>query len=274
MSLGNLSDTLSDAQDYKGQLFWGTVVNDQDPTGAGRFQASVPGLFEDGELPWIGRIRESLFGIGPDYGTFGTPHRGSGVIIELQNGDANYPICVGFYPKAEDIPEVFKNGRVWGYRDPSGTTLVVNPDTKMYEFVHASGTKYSIDESGNLVAEVMDNTTLTVHGNAIVHIHQNAELTVGGNATLAVSGSAQVSSGGPATVAAPEVTIDSPETNLTGSLNVDGVISGNSGLRIKGSAGGGTAFFEGDVYHTSGNFSSNGIVLHTHDHVESVGPPV
>ena len=258
MALDNTSEVISENQGYAGRLFLGTVVEDQDPTGTGRFKARVPGLFEDGELPWIGRIRESAFGMGPNYGTFGTPHIGSSVVIELQNGDAAYPRCVGFYPRASDVPEVFRNGRVWGYRDPSGTQLVVNPDTKTYEFTHASGTTYTINPDGSLTADVKGFVNITINGNL----------------TASVTGTSVIQSGSSSTVIAPSVILDSPQTTATGNLTVEGLLTALSGVMIEGDNGTGAAgTIRGNINHSDGTLRSNGIGVHTHNH-SGTGPPV
>ena len=254
MGMDNLNETLGESQDYKGRLFLGRVVNDQDPSGAGAFQASVPGLFEEGELPWIGRIRESPFGIGPNFGTYGTPHVGSSVIIELQDGDANYPVCVGFYPKAAEVPDVFKNGRVWGYRDPSGTTLVVNPDEKLYHFTHASGTEYSINQDGELTANIVNNTTVNISGNAVANVSGSVQINVSGNATLV----------------APSVLIDSPETTFSGKVTIQGLLQAIDGMNISGGSG---AFISGNLTHSDGVLRSNNVSVDGHEHV-NVGPPI
>jgi len=255
MAIDNLSDTLRDGQDYTGRLFLGTVVEDQDPTGTGRFKAQVPGLFEDGELPWVGRIRESLFGMGPGYGTYGTPHKGSSVIIELQDGDANYPRCIGFYPKASDVPEVFKNGRVWGYCDPSGTTLVVNPDSKTYQFTHASGTTYNIDSSGSLTADVKSHASITINGNTSLSVNGNLDASVSGNTTVSTT----------------NATIDAAQTTVTGNLTVEGLLTALAGFAFSG-GGSTTGTMTGNIVHTGGTLVSNNVTVSGHQHPDTGAP--
>lgn len=161
MSIASLNDNVQARQDYKEQLFLGTVQNIDDPMGLGRIQAQIVGIYEDGELPWILVRKSSPFGNGPGFGTFGTPAVGSVAIITFQNGDSNYPICEGFISIADSIPGTFQNPNVWGFQDPSGNIIVVDMQSGTLTITHSSGTTISVDSSGNLQGDVSGGVTVT-----------------------------------------------------------------------------------------------------------------
>lgn len=62
------------------------------------------------------------------------------------------------------------------------------------------------------------------------------------------------------------VTIDCPQTHITGRLTVDDLITYGNGLAGSGGSNGNT--IAGNLTHTAGNLSSNGIVLHAHRHTD------
>ena len=69
----------------------GTVVNNQDPTGKGRVQVSVPAVL--GELQtWA---MPCLPFAGSNVGMFTVPEVGSGVWVEFEGGDPSFPIYTG-----------------------------------------------------------------------------------------------------------------------------------------------------------------------------------
>lgn len=61
-----------------------------------------------------------------------------------------------------------------------------------------------------------------------------------------------------------KVTIDTPETHITGKLTVDDLLTYGNGLA--GNGGANNNFITGDFTHITGDLSSNGVVLHTHTH--------
>lgn len=181
----NFADRMQNQPDLKGKEFLGEVVA-VDTTGQGRFKAKVPGLYEDGDLPWIGFPRSSTFGNGKNFGFFGSPQIGSQAVITLQGGDPSYPLCEGFIARLEDIPERFRSPDVWGWQDPSGSFLAINFKTLNINFEHASGVKLHIDPQGkvslecaNLLAEVSNNTKYQTPDFEIT-----GNLKVGGNVNI------------------------------------------------------------------------------------------
>lgn len=176
MSIASLNDNVQARQDYRGRPFLGTVQNVDDPLGIGRIQVQIPGIFEEGELPWVLVRKSSPFGNGPGFGTFGSPAVGSVAIITFQNGDSNYPICEGYISISGSVPGEFQNPNVWGFRDPSGNTLVVDASSGSMTLTHSSGTTISVDSSGSLQGEVSGDLTVNAQGDVRVSaptIHLN-----------------------------------------------------------------------------------------------------
>lgn len=262
-------------QDYSKTLFLGRVVNNSDPLGDGRFQVNIPGLYEEGELPWVGGCRYSPFGVGPGFGVYGSPAIGSTAVIYLQDGDANMPICLGFILTDSNKNGAYASPFTWGYVDPSGNTLLVDMQSQNWTWTHSSGTNYNVNQAGDLTVNVVQHQTINVQGNSTLNVQ--------GNTVINTQGTTDITSGGQATVTAPKLLVDAPESEFTGNVKIDGnlevmgtttsqgTIFGNSGLRIIGNAGGGTGIFVGDLIQTSGIMSSNGIVVHTHVHRDSLG---
>ena len=72
--------------------------------------------------------------------------------------------------------------------------------------------------------------------------------------------------------ASVSITLDTPHTEVTGSMNVEGLFSYQNG--ISGTGGGNGNIISGSLTQTGGTLSSNGIVLDAHDHQVPVGKPV
>lgn len=66
--------------------------------------------------------------------------------------------------------------------------------------------------------------------------------------------------------AAESVTLDTPQTHITGELVVDGLITYRAGMSGVAGEGGSAITIEGPLIQTGGPLSSNGIVLDTHHH--------
>ena len=84
----------------------GTVVNNLDPMQMGRLQALVPDVLGDLPSSWA---MPSLSVGGMQSGMFTVPVLGSGVWIEFEQGDPDYPIWGGcFYGSAAEVPPMAK----------------------------------------------------------------------------------------------------------------------------------------------------------------------
>lgn len=94
-------------------------------------------------------------------------------------------------------------------------------------------------------------------GARIAYNHTSGALTASGIQTATIQ-------------AAVSVTLDTPQTHITGNVQVDGTLTVDDlltyGNGIAGTGGANNNIISGDFSHTGGNLSSNGIVLHTHTH--------
>lgn len=84
----------------------------------------------------------------------------------------------------------------------------------------------------------------------------NVSAQVGGNMAATVSGTLSATAGGATTLKCPSLLIDCPSTHITGTLQIDGKVTGSGGLAV---SGGGGATVTGDVV-------ADGISLKGHVH--------
>lgn len=124
-----------------------------------------------------------------------------------------------------DMSDGFYFGGFWG---PTPTTFV------------------QIEDSGDITITAPQ--TVTINTNATT-INADSSCTIN---TI----DAQVKASG-------STTIDSPATHVTGSLRVDGLITGLGGMAISGGSG---ASVTGNITVESGDVSADGIGLKTHTH--------
>lgn len=85
----------------------GTVVGNDDPNKMGRIQALVPDVADD-SLSWA---MPCLPLGGNGMGIFAVPPIGAGVWIEFEQGDPDYPIWVGCFWGANELPSPAKSER-------------------------------------------------------------------------------------------------------------------------------------------------------------------
>ena len=90
----------------------------------------------------------------------------------------------------------------------------------------------------------------------VVETPKNLTATVGGSAVATVSGTTTLQSGA--------VTIDAPSVHITGTLSVDGLITGTGGMTVSGGSG---ASVTGSMT-VSDDVTAGGISLMTHTHTE------
>ncbi len=92
---------MSKAEKYYGK-YRGTVVNNIDPMQIGRIQAIVPDVSNIMISSWA---TPCVPVAGIQMGFYAVPPIGSGVWIEFEHGDPDYPVWVGcFWAIASDVP--------------------------------------------------------------------------------------------------------------------------------------------------------------------------
>ena len=86
--------------------FRGTVYNNIDPKGLGRVQVTVPDI-QPGPLLHYATLCTAIGGI--QNGLFAVPPVGSGVWIEFEAGNIDYPLCTGcFWGSKAEVPKLGK----------------------------------------------------------------------------------------------------------------------------------------------------------------------
>lgn len=93
----------------------------------------------------------------------------------------------------------------------------------------------------NLSLTINQDGNITITGNFTGTINGNATLSVQGSLDATVQGSVNITSSSSATIKATSVTIDAPETTITGNLSLGGNLSAGSG------GGGGQGTFNGSL---------------------------
>jgi hypothetical protein len=92
---------MTDAQKFFGK-YRGTVINNVDPMQMGRIQVMVPDVSNVTLTSWAMPCAPIA---GIQNGMFALPIIGSGVWIEFEQGDPDYPIYVGcFWGSAAEVP--------------------------------------------------------------------------------------------------------------------------------------------------------------------------
>ena len=93
--------TATNNRKYYGK-YRGTVINNVDPLRQGRIQVQVPDVLGIGLSSWA---LPCLPMAGLQSGTFMVPMIQSGVWVEFEQGDADYPVWVGgFWGSAAEVP--------------------------------------------------------------------------------------------------------------------------------------------------------------------------
>jgi hypothetical protein len=165
-----IDEAQSDATD-EGYII-GTVVDNNDPIGIGRVKVSIPNLFEPGQsaVAWVGAHKQSPFGFGPNFGTYGSPQVGSQVRVKFQEGNAHYGLAEADEYKASIANPKFKDPKTWGFKDPKQNELWVNLTTGAWEFTHNSGLYLKYDSLGNSNEFVPMTKTITVDGDMTTNV--------------------------------------------------------------------------------------------------------
>jgi uncharacterized protein involved in type VI secretion and phage assembly len=178
LSLGDMVEGAFGGHKFYGK-YRGTVINNIDPLQIGRIQVIVPDVSNFVPTSWA---MPSLPVGGIQMGIFTVPPIGSGVWVEFEQGDSDYPVWTGcFWSSAAEVPVLshtvppalagitlqttLQNGIVISdvpgptggimLRSTTGATLIVN-DTGIYI------------QNGKGASIVMVGPTVTVNAGALV----------------------------------------------------------------------------------------------------------
>jgi uncharacterized protein involved in type VI secretion and phage assembly len=79
----------------------GLVTDNQDPMGRGRLKVLVPAVMDDVDIWAMPCVPYA----GKNMGLYAIPEKDTGVWVEFEAGDPNYPIWVGCYWADDQLPE-------------------------------------------------------------------------------------------------------------------------------------------------------------------------
>lgn len=154
----------------------GTVSNVDDPLKRGRIRAYVSDIFGENESGWA---LPALPFTGSGAGFFALPSKGTGVWIEFEQGDPDYPIWSGcFWLNASDVPP--------GVADAKGEQLVLRT---------AKGLQILLDDSenGGITLQTSNGQKIVIKANEIVIDNgKNAAIKLSGNMTSVNDGALEV----------------------------------------------------------------------------------
>lgn len=144
--------------DYRGIVFVGKVVDNNDPDKCERVRVRVPELHDstvsDDMLPWARPRRVDCIGGTSTAGFFGVPVIGSLVDIELQNGDVHFPVYTGVIRCVTNLIEDANTNypNRYGFVDETGNKFIIDRKDGTVDFIHSSGAMYmKIAEDGSIV---------------------------------------------------------------------------------------------------------------------------
>jgi uncharacterized protein involved in type VI secretion and phage assembly len=147
-------------------LYRGVVTDNDDDASLGRIKAQVPAVFGDVETGWC---MPCVPYAGPQVGIAFLPEIGSGVWIEFEGGDVSYPIWVGCYWRASELPSD------------------VAPDVKV--IVTTSPLEVKLDDGAGSV------TVTDANGNTVTLDSSGITLSNGGQQVVVSDSSVSVNSG-------------------------------------------------------------------------------
>jgi hypothetical protein len=139
-----------------GRRFIAKVVFNNDPLQKQRIKVTIPGLMEGttDQLPWIGAVVRSDFGMLPSALTVAVPVINSLVLVSFQDGDLQYgmyegSIHSGYTSSLGVLASGYPNRRGW--IDPAGNLCYVDISPGATEMVlqHFTGTKQVFSNSGD-----------------------------------------------------------------------------------------------------------------------------
>ena len=247
-------------------IFRGVVEENNDSLKAGRCRVRVFGVhtavkeqnnttgIPTAELPWAEPALSIIEGAISNYGVWGVPLQGSHVFVFFENGNILNP---RFFASAPGIPTTAPDTKI-GFNDPDGeypdktgapdfykgegstypecVSLYTHgghrieidntPGHKRILIYHNTGTKYDIDNAGNIdincvkneTDAITGNKTETIGGNKTETITKDKSEDITGNKTETIKGTLNITVTGNATIIAPAVDIKSSATTLSSAI--------------------------------------------------------
>jgi len=156
----NLSKTLPLKRVYKG-----IVVDNVDPLKLKRVKVSILGFIEGSasELPWCFPKNETFLGGSNNSGKVAVPEVGSELEVRFPFEDIYSPFYDGYWCSSKtsisDFDADYPNS--YGFKDSTGTKLVINKAQKTLKFDHTSGITFEMSQDGKLTIDIPQDFTFT-----------------------------------------------------------------------------------------------------------------
>ena len=238
----------------KGKLLLGEVVDNNDPLFMDRIKVKIPELYNPdlGEVPWCMPAKNPVFGQGKTWGLYGVPAIGSTVLVELQDGDANFPVYRSFVQIKPNVNPEYNTPNKWGFVDPSGNKLLVDMEAKTFTFTHSTGSvlQFGPDQQVHITCKVLQ---ADVEQSATI----NTQTSIVNCDTSNVKCTTANTEADTFNVKASKTTFDCPVNNFVGIVNCQSIATGYGG-------GSGTATLQNVTVRDS--LVVAGIEMRTHTH--------
>jgi uncharacterized protein involved in type VI secretion and phage assembly len=149
-------------------LYRGIVTDNDDPSKLGRVKTRVPAVLGDVETGWC---MPCVPYAGDQVGLAFLPEIGSGVWIAFEGGDVSYPIWLGSFWRANELPsDVAPKVKVIKTTAPLEVKL--DDDAQSVELTDSNGNSVKLDSSGITLSKggqevVVADSSVSVNGGAL-----------------------------------------------------------------------------------------------------------
>jgi uncharacterized protein involved in type VI secretion and phage assembly len=149
-------------------LYRGIVTDNNDPDSLGRVQAQVPAVLGEIDTGWA---MPCVPYAGDGVGIAFLPEVGSGIWIEFEGGDVSYPVWVGCYWRASELPsDVGPAVKVIQTKSPF--ELKFDDDGGSLTITDSSGNTVTLDSSGITLSNggeqvVVSSSSVSVNNGAL-----------------------------------------------------------------------------------------------------------
>lgn len=180
----------------RGRQLLGVVVDRTDPKGLGRVKIRIKEVhrgIKDEDLPWV--ICNSGFGMpgnSPGIGSQNIPEEGTKVWLTSNDRGATSLIMLGPALQEEDKTDLFDSPSKRGFVHSTGEKLMVDDETKTFEYVHPSGSTIKIEGNGNI--KVISSGDIEFHASGKIRFiaGSDADVHAGGALNLLGGGQAKL----------------------------------------------------------------------------------
>jgi uncharacterized protein involved in type VI secretion and phage assembly len=149
-------------------LYRGVVTDNDDPQSLGRVKANVPAVLGSVESGWA---MPCVPYAGDQVGIAFLPEVGSGVWIEFEGGDLSFPVWVGCYWRASELPsDVAPDVKVIATVSP--LELKLDDSAGSLTITDSNGNTVTLDSSGITLSNggqqvVVDSSSVSVNSGAL-----------------------------------------------------------------------------------------------------------